>query len=221
MGGDSVRRFGDPSAPRWLRKGVESAARPILLALSALLIVTAVLTTQHWISVGDLSKVAGSVIGISIAFLILLAALIGWILYWRPLARAVHQVSGRTNGGIVVGARLPAFSDSDAARVWPSEVGPMPPPQSVVAVFNAEGATLYNTHKTPERILGLSWSQIRAVIPVEYVEKGRAYDGLALVGSSDATAIVIQLVKTSRPIVEFVTGEKLKVFAANVEALRE
>ena len=203
-----------------MRRGLERAAKPIVAAVIALVVVIAVVTTCHWIEVGDSLRVAGSIIGISIVLLIFISAFVFWVLYWLPLTRAVREVSRVKVGEWVMGGRIPRLADDERARAWPTQLGVIPRPQLVVAVFTAAGTMIYDTRRHPEQIVDLSWSRVSAVVAAEYVEDGSAYDGFAIVGTSEDTAVVLQLVRASGPVVGFIVGAELQAFAATAEALR-
>jgi hypothetical protein len=217
MSNAGKKRFGDLSVRRWR---ASAAAKPAILAVAVFLVVTAVVTTKHWIDAGDTPHILGSVIGISLAVLVMLAAVTAWAMYWRGLAWAVSEVGTRSAGALVLGARLPRLAASVLAQSWPKELGQPLPPQNVVIQVDPLGATLFNTKRPPSKLIEIPWSQVQGLSVVEYVEADRAYPGLALEVSKSNSAIVFQLITPSLPFVRFPKEEQLAETCANANALR-
>ncbi|MEO7721099.1 MAG: hypothetical protein ABIS08_04190 [Pseudolysinimonas sp.] len=212
-----VRRYGDPSARRF------GPTRPVVVVVGVGLIVLAVFAgidlLVHSIQAHDAVHVLGSEIGIAFAVLLVVAGAVGWRIYWHALARSLRVTRERHPESLVVGARLPDLGDEVLRKSWPPEWGLPSGPQRVVLVVDSSGVLLLNTAVPIARIVQLTWDQVKGFTPVEYVESKVAYEGLAIDGLPEGSAIVVQL-NTPSQLVRFPRGKALMEVAERAEERR-
>jgi hypothetical protein len=211
------RRIGDPAAPLWR---LNRAAKPLAVIIPVFFVVTAVVSTRHWFEVGDEPGIIGSIVGISLAILTIVSAVVAWSIYWLALARAVRDVREHSPGSLVRGVRLPKLAADVLAQSWPPEIVPALAPQKVVLRVDSAGVVFFDLATPPSPILEIHWRQIRTFEAIEYVESGVAYEGLAVVGPSEESVIVLQVVELKLPLVRFPQGEALVEIAQHATALR-
>lgn len=161
---------------------------------------------------GDAPNRVGTAIGIAFALLIVGGAAVGWVAYWRPLGRAFRATRERHPGSLVLGARLPNLDGGVLASSWPPQWAPALAPQRVVLLIDASGVRVLSTAVPVSLFLELTWSQVTGIAPVEYVESRVAYEGLAIEGSPEGSAIVLQVVTPSL-FVRFPRGKVLERIA--------
>jgi hypothetical protein len=152
-------------------------------------------------------------IGLAVSGLIFVAALFLWRRYWKPLRDAVRRVSLDNPVGVVVGGRIPRLATNVSENLWPITVGPIPSPQLIVLIADGTGIKLLSITQSPQVIASCAWQRIRDIRPIEYVEAGRAYEGLAILGPTATHAIVIQTNDARRVVVSFHRGATLQQIA--------
>lgn len=212
-----ARRFGDPSAPLFrVRPWVAVAA----IVGVVLIVVLAVYSAIHAIRFGDAPNKVGTEIGITFALLIVVGSALGWSLYWRALARTFRATHRRHPESLVLGARLPRLDGAVMANSWPPEWQPGFEAQRLVLRIDASGIVVLSTAVTPAALLELTWSQVDGFAPVEYVESRMAYEGLAIEGSPEGSAIVVQLNTPVFLFVRFPRGKALAEIAARANERR-
>jgi hypothetical protein len=69
-------------------------------------------------------------------------------------------------------------------------------------------------------VLEQPWALIERVVVAEYVEGGKAYDGIALKAADSHGWLVLQPVRALRLWTSFPRGERLRSLVAEVEARR-
>jgi len=210
------RRFGDPAARK---VGLNRALTVTVVAVAAFCLAIALSALVHWISVGDGLHLLGSAIGIALAALIATGLSIAWRAYWRALGRAVRQESATHPQSLVLGARLPNLASELFRRTWPSGWGQVPRPQQLVLRVDSSGVALLTVGVPIAVVLKLDWDQVAGFSPVEYVEHGFAYEGLAIDGTVEGSAVLLQIIATS-PIVRFPRGNGLAEIASRAQAER-
>lgn len=131
----------------------------------------------------------------------------------------MRMTSGLHPESFVVDARLPNMGDKVLAKIWPPEWGPMPAPQQAVLRIDASGVALFGTSVPVSSLVELTWALVNDVVPVGYVEGGRAYEGLAIKGVLEGSAVVLQVV-TPSPLVRFPRGRALAKIAIRANEQR-
>lgn len=198
--GQSIR-IGDPLAPRWVSRGVERHSRAILagvivLALSVVITVGALLIRD-----AEPSRVWSFGIGLMVAFVIVLGGVALWSRYWAGLGRAVADAEARRPEALVLGGRLPRLLGNTMEEIWPSSIAPLPAAQHVLVLADVDGVRVVALGNA--LLVALGWPQVRAIEVVEYVEDGKAYDGIAIFGPTAERAIVLQ------PIMPTLVGARI------------
>lgn len=210
-----VRRFGDPSAPRFASG---RTARIVALVIVVLVLVPSAFAAAHFLQSGDPPHRIGTQIGLGFGGVLVLGLIIGWWVYWWPLTRSIRSVRAREPESLVLGARVPNIASSVESGPGEVATGPIGP-QRVVLRVDSGGVALLTTARTIGMLRQIPWEEIGGVEPVEYVESGVAYEGLAVEGAKDRTDIVLQMVSPG-VIVRFPRGKSLAAIASDVDARR-
>ncbi|NYF09437.1 hypothetical protein HDC94_000593 [Leifsonia sp. AK011] len=187
-----VTRFGDPAAPRWISAWLERYARVIQVAVGAVTLAFCVVLVWSTLDRGEPTRVWGTAIGISLGVPIVAVIVVILVRYWAPL-KAAEALARRENpSAVTLAARLP---DGAARSAWPGPPESMPASPFLVIVADGQGVRVMSVHNVSEPILTLGWPEVVRVGVVEYVEKGRAYDGIAIFSPTNDRAVVVQPVR--------------------------
>jgi len=209
------QRYGDPGAPRL---GTKPWVAPVLVAFLILSVAIAGYSMVRLIQTGDRQSRIGTEIAIGFSLLLLAGLAVGWTAYWRRFRRAFRAVRREHPESLVLGARLPKLDNDVTDSIWSPEWGPTLTPQYLVVQIDGAGVGLWGIAQPAPRLLWLTWDEVRAFTPVEYVESRVAYDGLAIDGPP-GSAIILQVV-TPGPLVRFPRGQVLAQIAARANAQR-
>ena len=212
-----IRRYGDPSAPRFGQKWWVVVVAVLVCAFGVFAVVTALI---HWIQTDDSSHLLGAELGIALSVLIVGGLAVGWSVYWRALARTYRAIRRRHPESLVLGARLPNLDAGVMAASWPPEWRPAFAPQRVVLRIDGSGVVVFSTAVFPASLLEITWSQVKGFATVEYVESRVAYEGLAIEGSPEGSAIVVQLNTPLLLFVRFPRGNALAEIAERANERR-
>ena len=196
---EAIKRFGDPAAPRWR---VSRAAKPILAVAIVFALVTLIVTTTHWVGVGDLPHILGSIIGIVLVIASVVAGWVSWSLYWRPLKQATVTIGRSHPSHFVIGARLPGAPKEAGTQFWPTDPAKVPR-RLVVLVVNSQGLSVFDTSEAPRELTRIGWSRVGSVAVVECVEGNNAFDVIAIIGPSEHDAILLQVMDTRHRLARF------------------
>lgn len=208
-----MERFGDANAPRWMSPALERSAIPIGVAVCAFAVIVIVIAAWQAFESGVGVRLVGLFLGLGIGALIIVAVLFFWLRYWRRLKNAVRQVSIFSPASVVIGGRIPQLAREATAIAWPDFADPVPVPQQIVLVADGTGLEIVSVTHFPQLIGSSSWQEILDIRPVEYVEAGRAYEGLAIIGSTASRSVVLQVVNVGRVAVSFPRGTALEGIA--------
>ncbi len=205
-----ITRFGDANAPRWMSPALEKVAIPVRVAVGLFAVGAIVFGAWQSFQSGVGVRIVGLSVGLAVGALVIVAALYFWLRYWRPVKDAVKQVSLANPASVVIGGRIPRLTRDVSENVWPDAVGPIPEPQPIVVISDGTGIKLLSAAQFPQIIGHCGWQTILDVRPVEYVEGGRAYEGLAVLGPIPSRAVVLQVVVRGRVSVSFPRGRALQ-----------
>lgn len=213
-GANHVRRIGDPfaPAPRHFRGG--KYAIPLV---AAVLICLAVVSTIHWIQVGDSARLIANCVGIGLALLVSIGALVGWRTYWGALADQVGHARRAHPEDFVIGARVVHVDTPGMARTALRDQ--LIRSRHVVIRADHRGVTVTSVSGTGVDDLALSWKQLRRLEQVEAVEGGRTYEAIAL-GESGGPELLLQPVTSPGVASGFPVGEDLRRVVGAIESLR-
>lgn len=213
-------RFGDPAAPRWIGRRLERLGLPILVGVVIFAVAVIAISLWNALTVGDQPRLIGTVVGASLGVLICIAAFALWSRFWKPLRLAVSRTTLANPSSLVVGGRLPGLAPDVIGRSWPSSIARYDRPQDVVVIGSPQGLRLSGVGQSPVDLVELSWPEILDIALVEYVEAGRAYDGIAIVGPTMDRAIVAQPVQPTLLGASFPRGERLAALRDELLAYR-
>jgi hypothetical protein len=216
-----MRRFGDPAVPKW-RVGRASSitAGVALLAFVIFVPVLAYVSIEKYAKTADVPHLVGTIVGIVLTTLVLVASLLVWFWIWLPLLWRLRTLRRESPKVLVMAARLPPAAREGLIKGWPSRSPSIPLPRTVVLLIDNVGISFWARSNSPIAVLQLRWSEIHSVIAAEYVDGRLAYEGLAIVSPSNEVAIALQLVEAAPTLVRFVSGKQLVKIATKVEALR-
>jgi len=160
----------------------------------------------------------GMAIGIPLSVLVVVAALLVWARYWAPLKSAESLAKRENPYAAIVAARLPRLAGDAAGNTWPGPLDPIPASPFVVIIADSQGVRLISGRDETEPILALGWDDVVRIAAVEYVEHGRAYDGIGIFGPTRAVAV--QPVRPSAVGVAIPKRDGFEVLIAELMARR-
>lgn len=189
-------RIGSPEAPRWMCRHLEARAGVIgivVVAISGAMLAYAAVSA---FTGEDLPRRVGTVGGIVVVVAGTIGGLLAWLVvwsrHWRWTLVVCDREKGRHPDRVVLVARLPSL-DLPHDSPWHPRLNAT----RVVVSVGVEGLTIFG--RSSEPLFELQPNQIREITAAEYVEEGRAYDGVALVRSDGPGGIVLQMVEVGTP----------------------
>lgn len=211
-----VIRIGDPNAPRWISRWLERHARLVRFTTFAVILVFCAVMVGRTIQDGVSTRVLGMAIGIPLGLLGVAAGLVVWERYWAPLKSAYSRAKQEYPSAFAFPARLPRLSGDRSPWSLDSPLAST----LVVIVADDRGIKLVGAGASSERTLALNWKDVISIKQVEYVENGRAYDGIAIFGPTSDRVIVTKPVSVARIGVSTPRGSELNALAAKLLSRR-
>ena len=187
MDSPSVTRIGDPAAPRWIGRGLLGRRALVFVLLCALVVITLVYaTTQAFLS-GEPLRASSPFVAAIAFFVFLLAASIVWAAVWRKSRVGLKRAASEHPTSFVTAARMPSV-DLPEGAAW---LNAPPVGNRIVILIVGEGVlVLTGTDGSP--LLKALEPEILELEPVEYVEQGKAYDGIAIRTATAPGGVVLQ-----------------------------
>lgn len=218
--GRVVPRVGDPGAPYWLGR------RPALTIVVSSLVLAGVVVVAGFVVWQDLTsgiptRVIGTIGGLALGGVAVpVTVWAGWRRLLRPLRRAAAQVKVDRPTSRVIGGRLPLLGGVEPTSFVAMVDALTTPNHWVVLAIDDTAVTILDSSQPPKVLLQLPWREVLRVAPVEYVESGRAYDGLAIDGPTVEQSVVLQVVRPRLMGARFPHGKELDLLAEEIKALR-
>jgi len=218
--GGRKERFGDAAAPRVIPKQIEHLA-PVIVGAQVFVGVgiAAVVLALAFVE-GEPTRILGVVIGLALGILICAAALLLWLRHWAALRSALSTARRTAASNLVLGGRLPQLSNDLREQTWPMSLAPIPRSQHAIVIVGQSGVTVLGVGSPQSVVIHLGWSDIVGIRGVEYVEAGKAYDGIAFVGPTADRAVIMQPVRLRVAGPRFPRGASTDELAARLLAQR-
>lgn len=218
--GGFKKRFGDAEAPRVIPKRIEHLA-PFLIGLQVSVAVGVATVVLVWAFVdGEPTQILAHVTGVAISTLMCAVLFLLWLRYWAGL-RSAFLIARRTNPSkLVLAGCLPQLPDDIREQTWPMSLAPIPASQHAVVTVDRSGVTVLSVRNPPNVVIHLGWSDVVSITGVEYVEAGKAYDGIAFHGPTRDRAVIVQPVRVTVMGPRFSRGTHLDELVANLLAQR-
>lgn len=176
-----MRRYGDPHAVKWR---APRGARYLISALLAALALFSGVSVFKWAShPADPDAIRGLVALASFVALVS-AGLIAWAVFWSPLKRAVSRRS-IANGSPTFGGWVPSGFRTRTLTVAQDGSNSADLPKFLVFEFSEDELVVRSGEPPFSKLLKASRSAVISVEAVEFVDRGTAFDGMAISTSSE------------------------------------